>query len=97
MAYMYYFEELSLFYKLAFGTLITATLVIIGAMLENKPWVKYLEHGRLALIALSLNSLYYLNYQDWFAVMLIASVAGALVFAVWYTWRFIASAEISTD
>lgn len=84
MAYMYHFEHLPLFYQgLGLGTIILS-ITIIGAILENKNWVKYAEYMRLLLAAIGLNSLYYQNYQPWFLAVLIPSCILTAYFTAWY-------------
>lgn len=87
MAYLYYFNEMSLFFKLVFAGLQIVTLVIIGALFENKPWVRYVEHLRLLLVFAALNSIYYINYAAWFERMLVGSLIGLIGFGIWYTIR----------
>lgn len=83
VAYLYHYEHLPLFYKVLGFCLVMISTVICGAILEQKKWVRYAEYGRLILILFGLNSLYYLNYNDWFYIMLIPSV---LLFAYFLTW-----------
>ncbi|MEM7039936.1 MAG: sterol desaturase family protein, partial [Bacteroidota bacterium] len=87
---MLYFEELSWFYRLTFFGILLLSTMICGALLENKRWVVRVEYVRLILVVLSVNSLYYFQYMDWFVTMLIASGAGFLVFNLWFTlsWRW---------
>ncbi len=74
VAFLYHYENLSFFYKvLSLGGLILSIL-ICGALFENKPWSKYLEYGRLGLVFIGLNSLYYIYYPDWFFLVLIVSL-----------------------
>lgn len=84
-AYLWHFEKLSTFYNvLAFSVLMLST-VICSAILEQKKWVKYAEYFRLLLAIVGLNSLYYLNYNSWFYIVLIISVVLTAYFMVWYT------------
>jgi hypothetical protein len=84
-ALMYRFEELSMFYKFALVGAIILSMMICGAIFENKKWVIVAEYLRLALILVTLNTLYYFWYDDWFMVMLIASTAAFILFNVWFT------------
>ena len=84
-ALMYRFEELSSFYKIALVGAIVLSMMICGAIFENKKWVIIAEYLRLALILVTLNTLYYFWYEDWFIVMLIASTAAFILFNVWFT------------
>ena len=89
VALMVHFVELSWFYRVAFfGVLILSTM-ICGAMLENKRWVLLAEYIRLALVAVCLNTLYYYAYLDWFMVMLVGSMAGLVLFNLWFTLSWV--------
>lgn len=84
-AYLYHFEKLTLFYQiLAFSVLMIST-VICSAILEQKKWVKYAEYFRLILAIVGLNSMYYINYNSWFLIVLIPSILLTLYFITWYT------------
>jgi hypothetical protein len=84
MAYMYHFENLPLFYQVLGFALILLSIVITGAILEDKAWVKYAEYVRLLIIAVGLNSLYYINYNPWFYAVLIPSCILTAYFMAWY-------------
>lgn len=88
-AYMYHFDNISLNYRLVFLGLIITSGMICGAIFENKRWIIVAEYARLALVVVSLNALYYTNYQDWFSVMLAASLGCLVLFTLWFTisWR----------
>ena len=84
-AYLYHFEKLSMFYNvLSFSVLMLST-VICSAILEQKVWVKYAEYARLLIAFIALNSMYYINYNAWFYIMLIPSVILTAYFLGWYT------------
>ncbi len=84
VAYMTYFEEIGIFYQILFlGVLIVSTM-IVGAILEQRSWVKVAEFARLALVVLSLNILYFTSYFDWFYIMLLFSIGGFVVFSSWF-------------
>lgn len=82
--YMYYFSGITPFYRASFLGLILISMLICGAIFEGKKWAWIAEHARLALVVLSLNSFYYFWYQQWFIVMLIASLVGFILFNVWF-------------
>lgn len=87
--FMYFFHELSWLYRITFfGVLILSTM-ICGAIMENKAWVAPAEYLRLVLVLVSLNSLYYIQYLDWFLVMVIGSGVGFVALNLWFTlsWR----------
>ncbi len=81
--YMAHFKEISLFYKLIFFGLLLITMLITGAIFENRKWIVYAEYVRLALVLLALNTFYYYWYINWFNVTAIVSAilfAGSIVF-----------------
>ena len=82
---MYRFEELSSFYQVALVGALVLSMMICGALFENKKWVFVAEYARLALLLVTFNTLYYFWYQDWFIVMLISSTAAFILFNVWFT------------
>lgn len=86
---MYFFDELSLFYRVAFFATMLLSLLIVGAIFENKTWVLVAEYARLFLIFVLLNALYYQSHLDWFRIMLFASSAGIIILSVLFTfgWR----------
>lgn len=89
VALMVNWPDLSTFYKAScFGILLLSTM-ICGAVLENKRWVLVAEYFRLALVAVTLNTLYYFAYLDWFIVMLVASGVGLVLFNLWFTFGWI--------
>lgn len=89
MMYMANFTSISLFYKVVFFILMLLTMLIIGALYENKKWVMYAEYARLLLVAVSLNTFYYFWYINWFNIMIIASVASCIAFIAFYTYSII--------
>ena len=82
---MYKFDELSMFYQVALVLALILSMMICGALFENKKWVFVAEYARLALLLVTFNTLYYFWYEDWFMVMLIASTASFVLFNVWFT------------
>ncbi len=80
--YMAYYTTISMFYKAVFFVLILITMLIIGAIFENKRWIIYAEYARLVLVMVSLNTFYYFWYMNWFNVMVVASAVAFVGFAV---------------
>ncbi len=81
--YMAHFKEITPFYKTVFFLLILITMLITGAIFENKRWVVYAEYVRLVLIMISLNTFYYFWHLNWFYFTVIASsvaFAGCVIF-----------------
>lgn len=75
-AYLFYFDTLSWFYRGLFFVLLLLSITIIGAIFENKVWVKYAEYARLLLALIALNTCYYYWFEHWKTIMLIASFIG---------------------
>ncbi|HUM53440.1 MAG TPA: sterol desaturase family protein [Chitinophagales bacterium] len=84
-AYLYNYEKLSTFYTIVFFSILMLSNVICSAILEQKKWVKYAEYARLLMAFIALNSMYYINYNGWFLIMLIPSVILTAYFLAWYT------------
>ena len=84
-AYLYNYEKLSLFYTIIFFSVLMLSTVICSAILEQKKWVKYAEYARLLIAFIALNSMYYINYNGWFLIMLIPSIILTAYFLAWYT------------
>jgi len=84
-AYLYNYEKLSTFYTIIFFSVLMLSTVICSAILEQKTWVKYAEYARLLIALFTLNSMYYINYNAWFYIMLIPSVVLTAYFLAWYT------------
>ena len=91
IAYMYHFENLSVFFQWTLAGLLILSATICGAILENKKWLYIAEYAKLIMTVLCLNVLYYLNYMDWFLIMLICSSIGFLLLVTWFTlgWKHI--------
>jgi len=89
VAYMTHFDTISLFYQWFFCVGIVLSIMICGGILENKKWVGIAEYLRLGLVLVGLNTYYYFWYIDWLTVMNIASVAGVVLSAVYFTlvWK----------
>lgn len=87
IGFLYYFSVLSIGLKLAAFGMLMMTLVICGAIMEQKKWVKYLEYVRLGLALIVINSIYYINFHDWLNVTLIVSISIAIYFTLWFTFN----------
>ncbi|MCW5907172.1 MAG: sterol desaturase family protein [Chitinophagales bacterium] len=84
--YMAHYAEISVFYKIVFFALILITMLIIGAIFENRRWIVYAEYARLALVMISLNTFYYFWHLNWFMVMVIGSAIAFTGFVVLFTY-----------
>ena len=84
VAYMMYYDELTLFFKFLLLILMVLSTVICGAIFEQKPWVKTAEVIRLLAVVSSLNALYYLHYTSFFMLMLGGTITGFAVLVWWF-------------
>jgi sterol desaturase/sphingolipid hydroxylase (fatty acid hydroxylase superfamily) len=89
MLYMVHFKEISFFYKAVFFALILLTMLICGAIFENKRWVVYAEYARLALVMVCLNTFYYFWHLNWFTFTIIVSSVGFTACVAFFTYSFI--------
>lgn len=87
--FMYHFEDLNWTYRLVFFSALILSTLICGAIMENRAWVAPAEYLRLLMVLVAINSLYYIQYLDWFLVMVIASGLGFVALNLWFTfgWR----------
>jgi hypothetical protein len=81
--YLAHYSVISTFYKVFFFALILLTMLITGAIFENKRWIIYAEYVRLPLVLVALNSFYYCWYTQSLILMAIVSLVifiGCIVF-----------------
>ncbi|MFI5171287.1 MAG: sterol desaturase family protein [Chitinophagales bacterium] len=101
MAYMYYFETLSLFFQISIFAAIIFSIVICCAVIENKllsvqirftlsHWIIPSEYLKLVSLMLLINSYYYFYAPDWFIPELIISSFLFILFNIWFTmsWKY---------
>jgi alkylglycerol monooxygenase len=85
IGFLYYFSSFTFFQQsIGFGAIFITT-IICGAILEQKPWVKYAEYFRIVLVALAINSIYYVSFKEWFLFTLVVSTGLSVYFITWYT------------
>ncbi|HRG89929.1 MAG TPA: sterol desaturase family protein [Chitinophagales bacterium] len=89
--YMMNYNHISLFYKVVFFVLMVLTMLIVGAIFENRRWVVYAEYARLALVMVCLNTFYYFWYINWFNFTIVVSSVGFVAFAAYFTWSYISN------
>lgn len=87
IGFLYYFNILSGFQQFAGFSALLLSLIICGAILEQKSWVKYAEYIRLLIALFVINSIYYISFQDWFKITLISSILITIYLMVWYTFN----------
>jgi hypothetical protein len=83
VAYLDHFSSISSFYKALFAAVIGLSIMIIGAIFEQRKWIVWAEVVRLLLVLVSLNSYYYYWYSHWLTIMEIVSVGLFVVSVVW--------------
>lgn len=83
-AFIYYFESLSLAFQIGGFLFLILSSVNCSGILEQKDWVKYTELIRIPMVILFLNSLYYIQFENWLNVMLIFSVGIGIYFLSWF-------------
>ncbi|MFN8277933.1 MAG: sterol desaturase family protein [Chitinophagales bacterium] len=91
VAFLAFYESISLFYKAFFFAILILSISIIGAIFEKRTWVLKAEYARLLLIIGSLNSFYYYWYHHWMAVMAIGSLVAFVASLVHFRWSIIRS------
>ncbi len=91
--YMTHFKEMSLFYKTIFFLLIMITMLITGAIFENKRWVVYAEYARLILVMVALNTFYYFWHLNWFNFTIIVSSVAFAGCVIFFTWSYFSDRE----
>jgi hypothetical protein len=84
-AFIYHFDNISTSYKLIFLGVLMLSLLICGAIFENRRWVMIAEYARLLLVVFALNTFYYFWHIDWFSIMFGASLFFFVVFVVWFS------------
>ena len=83
IAYLDHFSTISEFYRWLFAIVIGLSIMIIGAIFEQRKWIVWAEVVRLLLVLGSLNSYYYYWYTHWLTIMEIVSVALFIVSIAW--------------
>ena len=81
-----HYSTISVFYRTLFAAVILLSILIIGAIFEQRKWIVWAEIARLVLVLASLNSYYYYWYTHWLTIMEVVSVA---LFSMSMTWLII--------
>ena len=89
---MTHFKEMSVFYRVVFFLLILTTMLITGAIFENKRWMVYAEYARLVLVMVSLNTFYYFWHMSWFNFTIIASSITFAACVIFFTYSYFTTA-----
>lgn len=89
VSYMIFFSDLSMVYQLLLFAILIMSLLICGAILENKKWVLYAEQARLVLTTISISILYYQQFEHWLWLQLPAAIFLCTAFNVWiiFNWK----------
>lgn len=85
-AYLNSFHGMTWFYRILFFILIMLSITIIGAIFEEKKWIKYAEYLRLLFIGGGLSTFYYFWYINWFNVIISLCISGFIISVLFYSW-----------
>ena len=83
IAYLDHFSTISEFYRWLFAVVIGLSIMIVGAIFEQRKWIVWAEIARLLLVLGSLNSYYYYWYSHWLTIMEVVSVGLFIVSIGW--------------
>ena len=83
IAYLDHFSAISVFYRWLFAAVLVLSIMIVGAIFEQKKWIVWAEISRLVLVLASLNSFYYYWYNHW---LLITEFISAVLFTASLVW-----------
>jgi len=89
--YMVHYKEMSSFYKVIFFLLILITMLITGAIFENKRWIIFAEYTRLVLVMIGLNTFYYFWFINWFNFTIVASSIAFVACVAFFTYSYLTS------
>jgi len=89
VAFLSNFDHISVFFRFLFLAIILLTILILGAIYEQKRWIVAAEYVRLALVLVSINSFYFYWYLNWYNAMIIFSAAAFVVSLFWFTYTYI--------
>jgi alkylglycerol monooxygenase len=81
--YLDHFGTISMFYRWLFAAVIILSIMIIGAIFEQRKWIVWAEIARLLLVIFSLNSYYYYWYSHWLTIMEITSLTLFVISIGW--------------
>jgi hypothetical protein len=81
--YLDHFSTISVFYRWLFAGVICLSIMIIGAIFEQRKWIVWAEIARLVLVVVSLNSFYYYWYNHLLTITEIVSVSAFIVSVAW--------------
>lgn len=95
LAFMSNFARIHEAYRWLFLGIIILSIMICGAILEQRRWVVVAEYIRLGLVLVSLNTFYYLWFMDWLQVMLVCSSVLGLVSMLYFSWSWQRRSAIS--
>jgi hypothetical protein len=93
IAYLDHFGTISEFYRWLFAIVIGLSIMIIGAIFEQRKWIVWAEIVRLLLVLVSLNSYYYYWYSHWLTIMETVSVGLFIVSIAWLIYSMYKESE----
>ncbi len=85
MTYMYYYDELGFFYKIYSFAWLMLSMVLCGAILEQKPWARVAEYFRWAALLVGIVGFMNIRYPDYYFVIMLVSIISILYFVVWFS------------
>lgn len=83
-SFIYFFDALSTPFQIGGLLFVLSSTIICSGILEQKPWVKYLEIIRIPVVVFFLNALYYVQFSNWLIVMAVCSIILGLYFLSWF-------------
>jgi alkylglycerol monooxygenase len=83
VSYLDHFGTISTFYRWLFAAVLVLSIMIIGAIFEQRKWIAWAEIARLLLVLGSINSFYYYWYNHWLTIMEIVSVSLFIISIAW--------------
>jgi hypothetical protein len=101
ISYLSNFSHISIFYRWVFLGIIILTVMIIGAIFENKKWGNTAEFFRWLLVLAGLISFYYYWYATWLPTMIAVCALGLVLSAAWFVFSLLSdrknTIETSSD
>ncbi len=101
ISYLSNFSHISVFYRWVFLGIIILTVMIIGAIFENKKWGNTAEFFRWLLVLAGLISFYYYWYAAWLPTMIAVCALGLVLSAAWFVFSLLSdrknTIETSSD
>jgi hypothetical protein len=85
MTYMYFYESLGTAYQILFFLWLMFSMVLCGAIMEQKPWARVAEYFRWTTLLIGLGGFLNIRYPDYFLVIMLGSIIFVLYFVIWFS------------